>query len=109
VTVSFSRITLLHGASENWYLTLRAFLEKGAEETIWIQQARTNEQLHNLYSSTNIIRLIKLKGDGMDKTCSTMVELRIRKKIESKILRGRLGGCGVDVRIILKYIIKNRM
>jgi hypothetical protein len=30
-----------------------------------------NEELHNLYSSPNIIRLIKFKEDEMDRVCST--------------------------------------
>jgi acyl-coenzyme A synthetase/AMP-(fatty) acid ligase len=30
-----------------------------------------NEELHNLYSSPSIIRMIKSKEDEMSKTCST--------------------------------------
>jgi hypothetical protein len=41
------------------------------EEVVGGWRRLHNEELHNLYASTNIIRVKKVKEDEMDGTCST--------------------------------------
>jgi hypothetical protein len=66
-----------------------------------------NEELHALYSSPNIIRVIKIKNKKMDRTCGT-------RGRQERCKQGFVGGCfwekyqledlSVDGRIILKCI-----
>jgi hypothetical protein len=65
-----------------------------------------NEELHNLYSSQNIINKTKFKEDERVGRVPRMEEMRSAHKMMVGNLKGRdhLTGVGVDGRIILKWI-----
>jgi hypothetical protein len=66
-----------------------------------------NEDLHNLYASPNIIRLIKSRSMRWVGHVAHMGEMRNAYKIWLENLKGRdhLEDLGVDGRIILEWIL----
>jgi len=75
-------------------------LKKDKVTGVWI--ILHNEELNALYSSPNIIRVIKIKK--LDRTCGR--EERCKQGFGGGDLRGKdqLGYLSVDGRIILKWI-----
>jgi len=70
-----------------------------------------NEELHNLFSSLNIITVIKSRRTRWAGHVACMVEMRNAYKILVEKLKG--GDClkyvGIDGRVIIKRILKNRV
>jgi len=87
---------------ENW--VLRRIFGSKRDEVTWWWRKLYNEDLHDLYSSPNIIRVIKsrrmgragyVKGRGEEHTGVWWVNIRERDRLEDP---------GVDGRIILRWI-----
>jgi hypothetical protein len=76
------------------------------KETNRIWRKLCNEKLHNLYSSPNIIRALKLRMRWVGYVAG-MGEMRYIQNFSQRPQgRGHLGDLHVDGRIILRYILK---
>jgi hypothetical protein len=70
-----------------------------------------NEELHNLYASPNIIRVIKSGKRRWAVNVARTIEMKNSYKILVRKSEGRdnAEALGVDGRIILKLILENRL
>jgi hypothetical protein len=64
-----------------------------------------NEELHNLYTSPNIIRVIKSRMEEMSRACSMHGDMGMHEKLWSEDLKGRnhTEDIHVDGKIILEW------
>jgi hypothetical protein len=70
-----------------------------------------NEELHNLYSSPNIVQVIKSRGMRWSGVWHVWGKVEVRTEFWWRNLTTRdyLEDLGIDSRIILNWIFKNRM
>jgi len=81
----------------------RIFVPK-REEVVGDWRRLHNEELHNLYASPNIIRVIRLRRMRWAGHVAYMGELRNAYRVRSEDVKGRdnSGDLGVDGKIILE-------
>jgi len=64
------------------------------------------EELHNLYASPNVIRVIKSRRMRWAKHVARMIEMRnVYKNLVGKLKRDHFEELGVDWKIILEWIL----
>jgi len=100
----FSERSLYEGV---WEQVLQRILEPKRKEGRWGWKSLHNEEIHILYASQNIIRVIKLRRMRWAGHEAWMGELRKAYKISIEKLeeRDHLEDVGTDVNIILKWIL----
>jgi hypothetical protein len=106
---------------ETWYLTLREEREVALDNRLWRiifgtkwEEVSTgwrrlhNEELHNLYTSPDIFRVIKSMGMRWTRHVERNGEMDMHTKFWMEILKGRdhSQNLGIDGKIILKCILR---